>query len=99
MITFIRNLRWSKRLWGRTPSSLRKRRCRQDREGKHIEERTDRNRGFHSKLGKKSRSKLLRYNRVSVAAGVCALYVGMVLVNVEVIRCCPPQRNIAFEVR
>src|SRR5258706_12133740 len=67
-------------------------------EGKHIEERTDRNRGFLSKLGKKSRSKLLCYNRVSVAPGVCALYVGVVLVNGEVIRRCPPQRNVAFEV-
>src|SRR5258708_16031995 len=93
----MRNLRWSKRLWGRTPPS-----CasvgRQDREGKHIEERTDRNRGLHSKLGKKSCSKLLRDNLVSVAPGVCALYVGVILVDGDVIRRCPPQRNVAVEI-
>jgi hypothetical protein len=41
----------------------------------------------------------MRCVAVSRAPGVCALEVGMVLVDGEVIRRCPPQRNVAFEVR
>src|SRR5690242_3716903 len=80
-------------------AELRERRRRQNRQGKHIEERTDGNRGLHSKLGEQRRSELLRDDRVSMACRVGALYVGVVLVDGEVIRRGLPQRDFSSEVR
>src|ERR1700732_5496720 len=64
----------------------RERRGRYDRKGKYVTESTDEDWGLHSEFGEKCRSEILRDNLVSVAPRVCALYVGVVLVDGEVIR-------------
>src|SRR5437870_2074024 len=73
----------------------RERRRGHDRKRKHIEESAGRDRGFLSKRGEQSRSELLCDNRVSVAPRVCALYVGVVLVDGEVIRRNPSKSDIS----
>src|SRR5262245_62018094 len=75
----------------------RERRRRQHREGKHIEEGANRNRGLHFKLGKQSRSKLLCDNGVSPAAGIGAVHIGVVLVDREVIRSARP--SVTFRLK
>ena len=50
-------------------------------------------------FGEERRSELLRDNRVSVAPRVCALDVGVVLVDGEVIRRNPRQSDISSKVR
>src|ERR1700757_884550 len=77
----------------------RERRGRHDRKGKYVEESTDGNWGLHSEFGEKCRSELLRDNLVSVAPRVCAVYVGVVLVDGEVIRRNPRQSDISSKVR
>src|SRR2546428_9155925 len=80
-------------------AELRECRRRQNRQGKHIEERTDGNRGLHSKFGEQGRSKLLRDDRVSMACRIGVLYVGVILVDGEVIRRGLPQGDCSSEVR
>src|SRR2546426_10600972 len=67
-------------------AQLRECRRRQNRQGEPTEERTDGNRGLHSKLGEQGRSEVLRADRVSMPCRIGVLYVVVVLVDGEVIR-------------
>src|SRR5262245_21590426 len=56
-----------------------------ERHGKHVKEGPDGNWGVHSKRGEKRRAELLLDYGVSVPTRVCTLYVGVVLIDGEVI--------------
>jgi hypothetical protein len=79
------------------PQLVQPRECRRrhDREWTDIEERTDGDQGRHAERGEQRRSELLRDHRVSVAPRVCALDVGVVHVDGEVIGGNPRQSDIA----
>jgi hypothetical protein len=95
----MRNLRGSKRLWGRSSFSRASVEVVMTERGNYVKESTDGDWGLHSEFGEKCRSELLRDNLVSVAPRVCALYVGVVLVDGKVIRCNSRQSDISSKVR
>jgi hypothetical protein len=96
----MRNLRGSKRLWGRSSVSRASVEVvNYDRKGKYVKESTDGDWGLHSEFGEKCRSELLRDDLVSVGPRVCTLYVGVVLVDGEVIRRNSRQSDISPKVR
>ena len=73
--------------------------CRQDGHRKLVHKRTGRQGGRKTGLGEEGRAKLLFYERVSIARWVNILDVGVVLVDGEVLRRGPSQRDVSSEVR